>query len=107
MMARSLTNDEEVSLSCRPRYFDRSFASLFTSVEACRKCWHNAGKFCQAALTVRKLDAVMTPAESGSAAASDEQEEEEGSRRRSTSQVVHRNIAALDTLALLAVCLSQ
>jgi len=36
------------------------------------------------------VDAVMIPAEPGSAAASDEQEEEEGSRRRSTSLVVHR-----------------
>jgi len=36
------------------------------------------------------VDAVMTPAEPGSAAASDEQEEQEGSRRRSTSLVVHR-----------------
>ena len=40
------------------------------------------------------MDAVMAPAEPGSAAASDEQEEEEGSRRRSTSQA----IVALDTL---------
>ena len=49
----------------------------------------------------------MTPAEPGSAAASDEQEGEEGESTSLDLPGRPQDIAALDTLALLAVCQSQ